>query len=95
MKKETRGIKAYIDIFDALGYQPIHGVPLGGIGAGTITRGNAFGDVINTAADTEWRILIAEYAWHKELQVANWRSKTLNDIKKKFNSSSYIISQVF
>ena len=49
MKKETRGIKAYIDIFDALGYQPIHGVPLGGIGAGTITRGrpNVLGIVID------------------------------------------------
>ena len=40
MKKETRGIKAYIDIFDVLGYHPIHGVPLGGIGSGTVTRGH-------------------------------------------------------
>jgi len=38
-KKEVRGIKAYIDIFDTLGYSPIHGVPLGGIGSGSITRG--------------------------------------------------------
>ena len=39
MKKEVRGIKAYIDIFDSLGYSPIHGVPLGGIGSGSMTRG--------------------------------------------------------